>query len=56
MNKLYFLLLFLAALLFLVDAVIGVRRDRAERLTVRLLPLALFCWVLVPLIQVGKSI
>ncbi len=57
MDKLYFILLLIAALLLLADAFFGTARDNVRtRVNVRLLPLALFFWVLVPLIQVGKSL
>lgn len=53
MEKLYFVLLVVAAVLLLVDAFTGSSRDRVST---RLLPLALFFWVLVPLIQIGKTL
>lgn len=56
MNKFYFALLLVAFILLLIDAFTGVHNDRTNRFTVKLLPLALAFWVLVPLIQVGKHL
>lgn len=57
MTALYLILLVVAGALFLLDAfssnAIG---DRTTRFSVRLLPLGLFCWVLVLLIQTGKTL
>lgn len=57
MTWLYFILLLVAAGLFLLDAfssnAIG---DRTTRFSVRLLPLGLFFWVLVLIIQTAKAL
>lgn len=50
MEKLYFVLLFLAAVCF-VAAALGAVVKR-----VNLVALGLFLWALVPLIQVGRSL
>jgi len=57
MKVLYLILLGLAAGLLLLDAFSGTTDSahRGARFAVRLLPLALFFWVLVPFIQIAKS-
>lgn len=50
MNALYLVLLLLAAFLFTL-ATLGIRSPR-----VNLVALGLLCWVLVPLIQTGRSL
>lgn len=52
MHVIYFILLLVAALLLLFDALAPVR----TRAAILLLPLALFFWILVPLIQVGRTL
>ena len=56
MNWLYFLLLLVAFVLLLIDAFSSTVNDRTTRYAVRLLPLALAFWVLVPLIQAAKHL
>lgn len=57
MTWLYFILLLVAAGLFLLDAFSSnAVNDRTTRFSVRFLPLGLFCWVLVLLIQTGKTL
>lgn len=54
MNKLYLIFLIVAAVLLLLDTFSGT--ERGNRFTVKLLPLALFFWVLVPLVQTAKAL
>lgn len=56
MDKVYFVLLTVAAVLLLFDAFLGVRDRRpGQNWHVRLLPLALFFWVLVPWLQTARA-
>lgn len=54
MNVVYLILLIVAGVLLLLDAFSG--SHAGSRFTVRLLPLALFCWVLVYIIQTAKTL
>lgn len=58
MDKVYLVLLTVAGILLLVDAFSGTSDvpTRGRRFTVRLLPLALFFWVLVPWLQIAKAL
>jgi hypothetical protein len=56
MDKVYLVFLTVAGLLLLWDAFAPAYRDRAHRTTVRLLPLALFFWVLVPWFQIAERV
>lgn len=51
MNVLYLLLLFAAAVCFAVAAFTGRDTTVGGRIRLNLVPLGLFCWVLVALIQ-----
>lgn len=56
MDKVYLALLSIAAFLLLWDAFAPARRRRHEQVAVRLLPLALFFWILVPWLQFAKKV
>ena len=58
MDKLYLFFLTVTAILLLVDAFLGAvnRRNPNHTFAVRLLPLALFFWVLVPWFQVADRV
>jgi len=54
MKVLYLILLLVAAILLILDTFAA--SERGTRYAIRLLPAALFFWVLVPLIQTAKSL
>lgn len=56
MDKFYLLLLTISALLLLADAVVTHYRRDERRHGVKLLPLGLFFWVLVPWFQFADKI
>ena len=57
MNVVYLILLTLAAIVLLLDAFApGRSTDKHFRAGVRLLPLALFFWVLVPWLQFARLV
>lgn len=56
MDKFYLLLLTISALLLLADAVVTHYRRDERRHGVKLLPLGLFFWVLVPWFQFADKV
>ena len=56
MDKFYLLLLTIAGLLLLWDAFMPKRRAAHNDIAVRLLPLAVFFWLLVPWFQIADRV